>query len=439
MGLVFLGSMLVNQGHEVLLHDSRVDDNSLETAVLTFHPEYVGMSVVTGSRTNAFRLCKVIKTIDPRVKVLLGGPHFTPLSARQAVELYGDRIDFCVLGYGERALSQLISGEDPHSISGLVFQHQKTIVETSFHRRASSEDLVVPDYSLLHLKKYKLRIQSMASLPLFTSRGCPNKCIFCAAGAFSRNIVFFPVDLVKRTIDAIYSLGYRAITVQDDSFGLDRKKAYEVLEYLASKGIAYSIKSRIEVLEDDYLLALKNTGCCGVKFGVESVVPHVVERLNKSIRLDRLEHVLQTGSRLKLRMGAYFLVGNPGESYQDAMKTIRFTGQLLHRGVDPLIAIGCFIFPGTALEEISKEEGVIGREFNWAQEFSDERNTSIGYDRSVPVYISNEIGYQELVALQREYAKETNSRFALGIKRLLPDIMVAPLRSIYHRFVKQTY
>jgi len=439
MGLIFLGSVLKNKGHKVLIYDPRICRKPFAYFMQAFRPHYVGLSVMTDLRKNAFQICKEVKAFDNGIKIILGGSHFTPLSARHALEVYGDYIDFCVLGYGEKALSRIVDGEDSKTIPNLVFREQGEIVETNSEKVVRSEEIIMPDYSLVNLKKYRLRVQYEQSLPLFTSRGCPHSCIFCSAGTFSRNVAFAPAEMVMETIDQIYSLGYRAIFIQDDTFGLHKKNSYAILEYLSKKGIKYSVKSRLEILKDDFMFALKETGCYGIKFGLESIVPHVLENINKCLPLDRLENVLQIGQRLGLKIGVYLLIGNPGESYEDAMATIRYAGSLFERGIEPFAAIGCYIFPGTRLEKISKEEGVINKNFSWANEFCEVRNSLIGYDPVVPIYISKDIGYQELLSLRSEFAKYTQKQIAWGIMRLLPNVVVNPLRSLYHRWFKSDF
>ena len=54
----------------------------------------------------------------------------------------------------------------------------------------------------------------------------------------------------------------------------------------------YSIKSRVDILNQDFIFALKETGCYGIKFGVESIVPHVLSAMKKKLNLDKLERII---------------------------------------------------------------------------------------------------------------------------------------------------
>jgi radical SAM superfamily enzyme YgiQ (UPF0313 family) len=200
-------------------------------------------------------------------------------------------------------------------------------------------------------------------------------------------------------------MGYKALRIQDDTFGMNRKKAYEVMEHLKEKGMIYSIKSRIELMDRDFLFDLAKTGCYGIKFGVESIVPHVLKRMNKRLDLDKLEDIITNGIAQGIQLGAYMMIGNPTESFDDAMASIRYCEELLRRGVIPLGTIGCYIFPGTLLESISKEEGALKEDFDWADHYDEPLNKTIGYNTSVPVYISELLGFKELQLLRTELRK----------------------------------
>jgi len=403
MGIVYLGTALKNSGHEVIVHDTQLDNTSPMDVVREFKPEYVGISLTTNQRLQAFRLCREVKDYDPGITTVLGGPHCTNTGA--GILRKHDSVDFIMKGYCDRRFELLVSGGCLSEIPGLTYRDDGEIKETAFDGNPDPEDFRIPDYRLLLIKKYRLRTNGIDALPLFTSRGCSNKCIFCAAGYFSPKIDFAPVELIKENIDLISSMGYKALRIQDDTFGMNRKKAYEVMEHLKEKGMIYSIKSRIELMDRDFLFDLAKTGCYGIKFGVESIVPHVLKRMNKRLDLDKLEDIITNGIAQGIQLGAYMMIGNPTESFDDAMASIRYCEELLRRGVIPLGTIGCYIFPGTLLESISKEEGALKEDFDWADHYDEPLNKTIGYNTSVPVYISELLGFKELQLLRTELRK----------------------------------
>lgn len=403
MGMVYMGTALRNKGHNVLVHDAQFNSVSTMDIVKDFKPEYVGISITTNHRLQAFRLCRKIKDYEPGITTILGGSHCTNTGV-SILEKH-NYVDFVMKGYCEQRFECLVSDTNYSLIPGLVYRDNRETKETVYDGKPDTEDFVVPDYSLLSLEKYRLRTNGLDALPLFTSRGCSSKCVFCAAGYFSRNVAFAPVELVKENIDLILSMGCKAVRIQDDTFGMNRKKAYEIMEYLKEKGMTYSVKSRIELMDRDFLSFLAKTGCYGIKFGVESIVPHVLEKINKRLDIDKLENAISNGFDLGIQLGAYMMIGNPSESYDDAMASIQYCEALLKRDIIPLTTIGCYIFPGTLLESISREEGGLKEDFDWADDYDEPLNKMIGFDTSVPVYTSKLIGFKELATLRTELKK----------------------------------
>jgi magnesium-protoporphyrin IX monomethyl ester (oxidative) cyclase len=403
MGMVYLGTKLKNHGHDVIIYDAQLDNVSPMGIVKEFSPDFVGLSTTTDQRHSAFDICREVKEHDPSIKTVIGGSHCTNTGA-DIIRTHA-QVDLVMKGYCESRFQKVVSDWKPAEAQGVVYREGGEPVETEFSGIPDPDDFVVPDYSLLELEKYKMKVDRELALPIFTSRGCSHNCTFCAAGHFTRKVSFSQLDRVLESIDRVAALGYKAIRIQDDTFGMKRKDALAIMDYLKAKGIIYSIKSRISILDEEFLEALKETGCFGIKFGVESVVPHVLKGMEKKLNLDKLERIISIGLKLGIRMGAFFIIGNPYESYEDAMVSIKFCQDLLKRKVLPLTTIGCYVFPGTKMETLAKQQGIIPDDFNWASEFSEPRNDILGYHTSVPIYTSEQLGYEELSSLRDEFRK----------------------------------
>ncbi len=414
MGLVYLATSLKKRGHDVKVVDFYVEKVDPKRIINDFSPAFIGISTTTDSRFNVFSFCEQIKALSPDTKTVLGGPHF--MGNDKETLQHHHSVDFILRGYCEKSLPHLVSGKSPEDIYGLTFRKNGTTYQTPFIGKPDPSDFLIPDYRLLNLKKYQFRTDHIPSLPLFTSRGCCNHCTFCSAGYFSKTIAFAPVDSVIENINYIASLGYKAIRIQDDTFGMNRKIAYEILEHLKKREIIYSVKSRISILDEDFLQILKETGCRGIKFGLESIVPKVLSSMNKKLDIEKLESILNFSNKIDLPMGAFVMIGNPDETYEDAITTIDYCQNLLKRGIYPISTVGCYIFPGTMLENIAKKEGLIPEDFCWAASFYDSRNERLGYEPSIPVYISQYLGYSELYSL----ADEIKKRNLFVLEALIP-------------------
>ncbi|MBW1888764.1 MAG: cobalamin-dependent protein [Deltaproteobacteria bacterium] len=182
LGLAFLAAALEEAGVEVKILDLVVFPYSkkmLQSVLNDFSPHMVGMTCVTMTFDHAIRVIKDVKSIDPHILTVMGGPHAT-FCAEETLETFPE-LDLIVLGEGEETIVELAreaeKGCEWHKVEGLVYRKGSKIVTTGFRKPIADVDsLPVPARHLLPLGRY--RALSMP-ISMTTSRGCPFKCIFC--------------------------------------------------------------------------------------------------------------------------------------------------------------------------------------------------------------------------------------------------------------------
>ena len=106
-GLPVMAAMLEGQGHEVLLANfSGLEPKKALRVLREFDPGLAGFSLFTHNRLETFELAGLIRRSLPGCRIILGGPHASPLGdeilARETC------IDWVVQGEGETILSDLV-------------------------------------------------------------------------------------------------------------------------------------------------------------------------------------------------------------------------------------------------------------------------------------------------------------------------------------------
>jgi len=81
------------------------------------------------------------------------------------------------------------------------------------------------------------------------------------------------------------------------------------------------IQTRSDFLDEDMLPSLKAAGCVGIKFGVESGDPAILEMVSKNLSLDRTIEVGRAIRRSGLALTAYYMLGFPGETLAQMERT----------------------------------------------------------------------------------------------------------------------
>lgn len=183
MGVLAVAGPLLAEGFEVVIIDERVtpDYDGLLKSCLGENLLLVGISAFTGYQlTCALTFAKKVRSVDPLVKLVWGGPHVTALPKESIQSPY---VDACVEGYGEWSFTELSNklraGEDPGHIKG-VYWKEKNGEITSIPAKSDMHflDNAPPmPYHLIDVPKYIN--PETKSVTYMTSYGCPSRCTFC--------------------------------------------------------------------------------------------------------------------------------------------------------------------------------------------------------------------------------------------------------------------
>ncbi len=143
----------------------------------------VASALATCNTYTILRTLEIAKKVNPEVKTVVGGQHFTAL-ADESLKMYPE-IDFIIRGEGEETLNDLVRNLDQQlplsGVKGLSFRHGTEIIHNPPRPLLENlDDLPFPGYHLVeeHMDKYhfKMMAYSWAGYALVeASRGCPHK------------------------------------------------------------------------------------------------------------------------------------------------------------------------------------------------------------------------------------------------------------------------
>ncbi len=163
---------------------------------------------------------------------------------------------------------------------------------------------------------------------LETERGCPYRCKFCSVGTFYKGIRMRRLENLKKIIDDGTRLNRRSkVVIYSPSFvHKDRK---DILKYMISKGLEFSVPSvKAETLDDEMLELIPKGGQRTL-----TLAPECNERLrielNKNVKDEVFFRVIEMANRHGIRqLKYYFLFGIPGQTDDDIMETVAFIKKL---------------------------------------------------------------------------------------------------------------
>jgi len=361
---------------DVEILDANVENLSPEEfwdAISSRRPDYVGISLLTTEYAPIlYQAADIVKDVDSSIVVIAGGVHVT-LHAAQVVR--HPSIDYCCRGEGEHLLRQLLlylQGSGPLPNIGLVYWDGPRVVEQA---KAVVDDLAAlpwPAYDLLDFQRYcdtdarhgANRFPELPGMAMLISRGCPYRCVFCQVASISgrQARVRDPLDVVEEIKFVKEHYGIRSITFFDDNFFMPKEVMKTLLRRMCAEGVDIKWQAAgaaIWVLDDEFLDLMEQSGCVGVTVALESGVQRVLDDIiDKPIRdIEKMpERIAQIQER-GIWVAANFVIGLPGESWEEIRQTVRFAEACQADYVKFYAAVPLH---GTRMHEMAREMGVLG-------------------------------------------------------------------------------
>lgn len=355
LNLAMLAAVCAPEGHDVVCLNMEYDSPARLAEVLDkFRPEVAGISSTTRGVYPAHDLAGKIKGRLPGVKIVLGGFGVT-VDTGHVMSL--EHFDVGVLGEGEVTVVELLRAlagkDDLRNVPGLVLKEDGRAVLTERRRLiADLNSLPYPSFEYFDVHGYG------KSLPIYTTRGCPHRCIYCSI----RNVGArgFRARSPKRVVDEMEFMtrrfGIREFSIVDDNFAFDVNRAHAICDeiidrkmdivWLCGQGL------RADNVDYDLMVKMKESGCRVVAMGVETTNPETMKILKRGITLERIEEAIIAARRAGMIVKTFNLIGGPLETFEDAMNAIEFNKRL---GVD-IPGYGVYqVFPSTELVDWVRE------------------------------------------------------------------------------------
>ncbi len=261
---------------------------------------------------------------------------FVALSGDILVERRVERLrelafaDAFVHDFASDDLPRLLEGANLESLANLTVRIGGVARATPIRRESGRLDsFPVPLHELFAGKKYRYPfVRSRRFATVLTEFGCPYPCNFCIMSTLGWRVR--PVGNVLEELDAVFRLGVRELFVLDQTFGLNRARAVELLESMCQRayGFGWVCFSRPDVVEDDLLEKMRRAGCHTVILGVESGSEEILEAAQKGYRTSQIKRGFELCHKHGLRTVGTIVVGLPEETWESFDTTLEFLGEL---------------------------------------------------------------------------------------------------------------
>ena len=363
MGLLMLGAVLEEAGYKVQLLDANAANRRLTNAEIVeiaaqIKPDVIGITLVTPLVKGAYRLASALHSCG--AKLIAGGPHATLLPE----EPLDHGFDAVVVGEGERTIVEAIEavlGNVPRdAVRGLVYCGPDGCIHHNAPRPPIDDldSLIPPARHLINPDDFGSTEDLHAHI--FTSRGCPGRCAYCAGGLFGKKFRFRSADSVVDELIAINRrYGTRHFYFVDDAMTMDRNRMRRICGRMIDErlGFTWNMMTRIDAVDEELLEMASRAGCKQIDYGVESGNPDTLKKIHKPHTAEMVRRVIPLTHRHGIRPVVFFILGFPWETPQALDTTRQLMEELAPYVVfQPAIASVLVPFPGTEIYDLYKDE-----------------------------------------------------------------------------------
>lgn len=325
------------------------NDVSLVRELLERKPLLIGFSCYLWNIERTLWIAREVKRLDPRIKILLGGPEITWDNAW--VFAQGD-FDYAAIGEGERTFVELLkglaAGENIGPIDGLYIRPANGI-GTLPRRREPLTDL--SEISSPYLDGI-LDAAEEKMLLLETIRGCVFKCKFCYYPKSYDALQFVPLDRVVENLRHAAEQGVEEVILLDPTLN-QRRDFDEFLKLLAEcnpqRQFRYFGELRAEGINQQTARLLKAANFTEVEIGLQSIdrgTQLLMDRTNNMKAFERgIRAMMDAGIRVKVDL----IIGLPGDTHDSVRRGLDY----LHEK-DLCSQVQVFqlaVLPGTAFRQ----------------------------------------------------------------------------------------
>jgi len=375
LGALYIASVLREAGHQVRLFDAGElwEPEPFRETLRDFQPHVVGISAITIEARVMEQMAQVCHQELPEVPVVVGGPHATAYPQRCA---RNPDIDYVVLGEGEltalelvRALTQ--GGLDPKSVAGVAYCGDDGNVVFSAPREPITDvdSIPFPSWDLLDWKLVA-RTRPLSSMGhrrhmlLFTSRGCPFRCVYCHEVQGKKFRARSPENVIREMQELKTQWGINNFEIIDDIFNFDRSRMMDILDRIVASKLEPSLHFpnalRTDMLDEGQIKALRRAGTFFLCSAVETASPRLQKLIKKHLKVDKVEENIRIAVREGMFVCGFFMLGFPTETLEEARSTVDLALRSpLHEGLFFIVTP----FAGTALyeqyQETMRERGLL--------------------------------------------------------------------------------
>jgi len=321
-----------------------------------YKPDIIGFSCYCWNISKILETTRVVKTITPQTKIILGGPEVGPIATKYLEENHF--LDVVVKGEGEVTFAELLRhylGKGRlEEIKGISYRIDGQVLENP--DRPPIEDLdEIPSPYLEGI----LVPRDMVTY-IETYRGCVFKCSYCFEGKNFPKLRFFPEEQIKKEIECIMSRPeIRSFHFTDPVFNLKKERLGRIAEMISAANHHGTELRTIEIIaefvDEETVDLFKKATVKSVETGPQTVNKETLKNVNRYYDEEKFKRAVRLLEDNGIEVLTDLIIGLPGDNFFRFVKSVK---TLTDMKPSTIVFSILHVLPGTTLYEKSHEFGL---------------------------------------------------------------------------------
>jgi len=319
-------------------------------------PDIVGFSCYCWNILKVLDTARILKTLYPGIKIVLGGPEVGSIGTKYLRE--NPFIDAVIKGEGEITFTELLkaylgSGRIDE-IQGITYRAGDHIIENP--DRPPIEDL--SDIPSPYLEGILIPRDRVTYLE--TYRRCMFRCHYCFEGKNLPKLRFFPEDRVQKEIELILSNPeIRTFHFVDTVFNF-KKDRLERIVNMISHANRYGTELRTveiiaEFVDEETAALFKKARVKSVETGPQTVNEDTLQKVNRFYKADKFRRGVRLLEENGIEVTSDLIIGLPGDNF---FKFVKSAKTIMDMQPTNVVFSILHVLPGTILYEKSNKFGL---------------------------------------------------------------------------------